>query len=117
MSMSLFGKKSLNPTNQPHPIATCVTTSPSSPTAPNGGELTIVPVAGEPEAFTMIAGEMQESSSTAKGGTRLVMMVGTMMHGQVPANGTSHYAVNEGQRPTLMILIEVKGTATEKTVK
>ena len=34
---------------------------------PGGGELTIVPLAGEPEEFTMIAGEMQESSS-AKGG-------------------------------------------------
>ena len=83
---------------------------------PNGGELTIVPLAGEPEEFTMIAGEMQESS-TAKGGTRLVMTVGTMMHGRVPANGTGHYAVNEGQQPTLMILIEMKGTATEKKVK
>jgi hypothetical protein len=83
---------------------------------PNGGELTIVPQAGEPEEFTMIAGEMQESP-TAKGGTRLVMTVGTMMHGRVPANGTGHYAVNEGQQPTRMILIEIKGTATERKVK
>jgi hypothetical protein len=83
---------------------------------PDGGELTIVPLAGEPEEFTMVAGEMQESSS-AKGGTRLLMTVGTMMHGQVPADGTGHYAVNEGQQPTRMILIEIKGTATEKRVK
>lgn len=39
------------------------------------------------------------------------------MHGQVPMDGTGHFAVNEGQQATLMILIEIKGTATEKKVK
>jgi hypothetical protein len=81
---------------------------------PSGGELTIVPLAGEPEEFTLIAGETQESA-VAQGGTRLVMTAGTMMHGRVPASGTGHYAVNEGRQPTRMILIEIKGTATEKS--
>ena len=81
-----------------------------------GDDVARPPQASEPEEFTMIAGEMQESP-TAQGGTRLVMTVGTMMHGRVPANGTGHFAVNEGQQATLMILIEIKGTATEKRVK
>ena len=38
-------------------------------------------------------------------------------HARVPASGTGHFAVNEGQQPTLMILIEIKGTATEKRVQ
>jgi hypothetical protein len=62
----------------------------------DGGELTIVPVAGEIEAYTMIAGEVQEASTTEKG-TRLVMTAGTMIHSQVPAEGAGHFAVNEGQ--------------------
>jgi hypothetical protein len=83
---------------------------------PHGGELTIIPLTGEVEQNTTIAGEIQESS-TETGGTRLVMHAGTMIHARVPASGTGHFAVNEGQQPTLMILIEIKGTATEKSVK
>jgi hypothetical protein len=83
---------------------------------PNGGELTIIPLAGEVEQNTTIAGEIQESS-TETGGTRLVMTAGTMIHARVPASGTGHFAVNEGQQATLMILIEIKGTATEESVK
>jgi len=82
-------------------------------TFPHGGELTIVPLAGEAEAYTLIAGEAQEAP-TKQGGTRLVMTAGTMIHSRVPADGVGHFAVNEGQRPTRMILIEIKGTATEK---
>ena len=85
-------------------------------TFPHGDELTIVPLAGEAEAYTVVAGEVQETS-TAEKGTRLVMTVGTMIHSRVPADGIGHFAVNEGQQPTLMILTEIKGTATEKTVK
>lgn len=83
---------------------------------PNGGELTIAPLADEVEENTIIAGEVQEAS-TEKGATRLVMTAGAMIHARVPADGTGHFAVNEGQQPTLMILIEIKGTATEKSVK
>jgi hypothetical protein len=83
---------------------------------PNGGEVTIVPLTGEPEEFTTITGEIQESAS-AKGGTRLVFSAGAMLYRRVPASGTGHYAVNEGQQPTLMILTEIKGTAAEKSVK
>ena len=85
-------------------------------TFPYGGELTIVPVAGEAEAYTMITGEVQESS-TAEKGTRFIIPAGTMIHSRVPADGVGHFAVNEGQQPTLMILIEIKGTATEKRGK
>jgi len=80
---------------------------------PNGGELTIAPLAGEVEENTIIAGEVQETS-TEKGATRLVMTAGAMVHARVPASGTGHYAVNEGQHPTLMILTEIKGTAAER---
>jgi hypothetical protein len=83
---------------------------------PHGGELTINPLAGEVEENTMIAGEVQEAP-TETGGTRLVMTEGAMIHARVPVSGTGHFAVNEGQQPTLMILIEIKGTATEKRVK
>lgn len=79
---------------------------------PNGGELTINPLAGEVEENTMIAGKLQESSTKTEG-TRLVMTTGTMIHARVPAEGTGHFALNEGQQATLMILIEIKGTATE----
>ena len=83
---------------------------------PNGGELTIVPLAGEGEENTTIAGNFTEVP-TEKGGTRWVLKEGTMIHGRVPADGTGHFAVNEGQQDTLMILIEIKGTATEKRAK
>ena len=83
---------------------------------PGGGELTIVPVAGETEDFTTLAGEFTETP-TENRGARLVMRSGTMMHASVPADGTAHFAVNEGQQPTLMVLIEIKGTAAEKQAK
>ena len=83
---------------------------------PNGGELTIVPVAGEAEDFTTLAGNFTEAPAE-NGGTRLVMSAGTMMHARVPADGTGHFAVNQGPQPTLMILIEIKGTGTEKRAK
>ncbi len=83
---------------------------------PNGGELTITKLAGETEEHTMLAGEIQESS-TEGGVTRLVFRPGTLHHSRVPADGTGHFAVNEGQQATLMILIEIKGTGTEKGVK
>jgi hypothetical protein len=37
-----------------------------------------------------------------------------IVHSRVPADGVGHFAVNEGSEPALMILIEIKGTATEK---
>ena len=83
---------------------------------PNGGELTIVPLAGEPAEGTTIAGEIQEVA-TEQGATRFIFSAGAMQHGRVPADGTAHFAVNEGQEPALMILIEIKGTGTEKRVK
>jgi hypothetical protein len=88
---------------------------------PNAGELTIIPVAGdsvagEAEELTVVAGQMKESA-TANSGTRLVFSNGTVLHRNVPAGGSSHYAVNEGPKPDLMILIEIKGTGSEKKMK
>jgi hypothetical protein len=83
---------------------------------PNGGELTITKLAGEAEEHTMLAGEIQESSTEGEV-TRLVFRPGTLHHSRVPVDGTGHFAVNEGQQATLMILIEIKGTGTEKRVK
>ncbi len=83
---------------------------------PKGGEVTIVPLAGETEEFTTLAGDCKEFPKE-QGATRLVFSVGSMIHGRVPADGTGHFAVNEGQAPTLMILIEIKGTGTEKSGK
>lgn len=83
---------------------------------PNGGELTIVPLAGGSEENTTIAGSFTEKPS-ATGGAGWLLSEGTMIHGKVPADGSGHFAVNEGQRDTLMILIEIKGTGTEKRAK
>src|SRR5262249_51802135 len=83
---------------------------------PNGGEVTIVPLAGEPEEFTTLAGECKEFPRE-KGAIRLVFSVGVMVYGWVLGEGMGHFAGNEGQVPTLMILTEIKGTATEKRGK
>jgi hypothetical protein len=83
---------------------------------PNGGELTITPLAGKEEESILLAGEIQELS-TESGATRLVMSAGSMMYGRVPPGGVSHLAVNEGRQAALMILIEIKGTGAEKSVQ
>jgi hypothetical protein len=80
---------------------------------PKGGELTATPLAGEAEEYTAIAGGFTTEPSE-KGATRFVLSAGTMWHSRVPAEGIGHFALNEGQQPILMILIEIKGTATEK---
>lgn len=80
---------------------------------PNAGEVTVQPLAGEPEVYTIIAGDI-EALPTENGKMRSSLTAGTILHSQVPADGHSHFAVNEGQHPVLMILIELKGTATEK---
>jgi hypothetical protein len=80
---------------------------------PNGGELTLTPLAGKEEESVVLAGEVQEST-TASGAPRVVMSAGSLVYGRVPPEGVSHIAVNEGQRPALMILIEIKGTGAEK---
>jgi hypothetical protein len=80
---------------------------------PNAGEVTVQPLAGELEVYTTIAGHV-EALPTETGKMRASLTAGTILHSQVPADGASHFAVNEGQQPVLMILIELKGTATEK---
>ena len=82
-------------------------------TFPNGGELTITPLGGKEEESLVLAGEVQEST-TASGAARFVMSAGGAVYGRIPQEGVAHYAVNEGQKPVLMILVEIKGTGTEK---
>jgi hypothetical protein len=83
---------------------------------PNGGELTVTPLAGEAEEYTAIAGDVKEVP-TEQGTTRVILSAGAMWYGRVPTSGTGHVAVNERQEPARMILIEIKGTAAEKKVQ
>ena len=80
---------------------------------PNAGEVTIQPLAGEPEVYTIIAGHA-EALPTENGRMRSSLTAATIVHSQVPAESHSHFAVNEGPQVVLMILIELKGTATER---
>lgn len=77
---------------------------------PNGGDLTIVPVVEqqESEEITVIAGQVKQKT-TGSGGIRLSLEYGTVLHQIVPTSGSCHYAVNEGTKPALMILVEIKG--------
>jgi hypothetical protein len=79
---------------------------------PHAGELTITQLAGEPEEYTTIAGEIATESRNRA--TRLVWGPGMIVHSRVPADGVGHFALNESSKPALMILIEIKGTAAEK---
>jgi hypothetical protein len=63
--------------------------------------------------YTIITGHI-EALPTENGKMRASLTAGTILHSQVPAEGHSHVAINEGQQPVLMILIELKETATEK---
>ena len=80
---------------------------------PNAGEVTVQPLAGEPEVYTVIAGHI-EALLTENGKMRASLIAGTILHSQVPTEGHSHVALNEGRQPVLMILIELKGTGSEK---
>jgi hypothetical protein len=71
---------------------------------PKAGELTIAQLAGDPEEYTTVTGDLR--TTPAEGGAiRLVWGPGTMLHSRVPADGVGHFAVNEGSEPVLMILI------------
>jgi hypothetical protein len=78
----------------------------------NAGDLTITPLAGEPEEYTPIAGEAS-AVPTEQGAIRLSFGAGTIAYSRVPADGHGHVAVQEGPEPSRAILIEIKGTATE----
>jgi hypothetical protein len=78
---------------------------------PNPRELTITQLAGEAEEYTTIAGELTTELRVEQRATSGACMV---VHSRVPADGVGHFALNEGSKPALMILIEIKGTATEK---
>ena len=78
-----------------------------------GGTMRLVPVAGEPEEVTIAAGEVKDLPST-QDGTMFSFTDSTVYCGHVPADGTAHFAVNEGSDPIPMILVEIKGTGVEK---
>ena len=82
----------------------------------NAGELTITPLAGEAEDYTPITGEASVVP-TDEGALHVTFARGTIGHFRVPAKGTSHIALNEGQEPLRTIMIEIKGTATEAKSK
>jgi hypothetical protein len=83
---------------------------------PKAGQLTIIPVAGGEEAFTIAAGQAQHSQ-TETGAIRLNFSDGSVFYQRIPVGGSCHYAVNEGSKPATMILIEMKGTGTGKRAK
>jgi BON domain len=67
---------------------------------PHAGELTITQLAGEPEEYTTIAGELATESRNRA--TRLVWGPGMIVHSRVPADGVGHFALNEGSKPALI---------------
>ena len=77
---------------------------------PEGGELTLEHVAGEQESYTFLNGVARELPSKA-GQQRFMFEAGTMVRSRVPAGGTAHIALNEGNKPLRMILIELKAKA------
>ena len=79
---------------------------------PHAGELTITQLAGEAEQYTTIAGDLTTEQSGRA--THLIWGPGMIVHSRVPDDGVGHFALNEGSTPALMILVEIKGTATEK---
>ena len=76
------------------------------------GELTVTPLAGDPEVYTSIAGDMEtERRETA---TRISYRTGCVAHSRVPAEGHGHCALNEGRKAARFILVEIKGTGMER---
>lgn len=80
---------------------------------PDAGELTVTPLAGDLEEYAFLAGSA-DPLPTTEGRIRFGFPAGTVIHARVPPAGSGHFAVNEGRTPARMILIEIKGTATER---
>jgi len=74
---------------------------------PGGGELTITHVAGELETYTLLNGAA-EPLPTDPDLVRFSIAPGTVLRSRVPPGGTAHIALNEGDAPLHMILIEFK---------
>lgn len=74
---------------------------------PDGGELTITHVAGELETYSLLSGAA-EPLPTDPGRERYSIAPGTTIRARVPPGGTSHIALNEGNAPVHMVLIEFK---------
>ena len=79
------------------------------------GELTITPLVGDPEVYTSIAGEM-EAEPRAEA-TRISYRTGCVAHSRVPPEGHGHRALNEGAKAARFILVEIKGTGTERAAE
>jgi len=76
------------------------------------GELTITPLAGDPETYTHIAGELEMEPRA--GATRICYRTGSVAHSRVPPDGHGHRALNEGEKAARFILVEIKGTGAER---
>ena len=74
---------------------------------PQGGELTITHVDGELESYSFLCGNATELPTTA-GSARFAFDAGTMVRSRVPPGGTAHVALNEGETPVRMVLVEFK---------
>jgi len=80
---------------------------------PRAGQLTIIPVADGEEEFTVVSGEATHFVSNS-GAIELSFSDGSIFYQRIPADGSCHYAVNEGAQPVMMILTEIKGTEVGK---
>lgn len=74
---------------------------------PDGGELTLTHVSGELEDYAILSGGLTPIPSLT-GGTRFDIAAGTTIRSRVPPAGTAHVALNEGNAPLRMVLIEIK---------
>lgn len=74
---------------------------------PEGGELTLSHVAGELEDYASLCGGMTPLPSNAAG-SRFAIAPGTAIRSRVPQGGTVHVALNEGEAPLHMVLVEIK---------
>lgn len=74
---------------------------------PDGGELTLNHVDGELEDYAVLCGAMTPLP-TAQDGARFAIAPGTAVRSRVPGDGTAHIALNEGESPLRMVLVEFK---------
>lgn len=80
---------------------------------PAKGELTLTSLGEEREEYLFLSHYLQAAPSN-RSQLRFNFPACTVFHSKVPQTGVAHVAVNEGNRPVPMILIEIKGTAAER---
>ena len=76
------------------------------------GELRITSLSKEPEVYQPLAGNIKATEETDET-TRVGYQAGTVLHASQPPGGHAHRAENVGERPTHVLLIELKHS--EKT--